>query len=230
MRSGSYSRSSLSTVGNAFVYGTYETPGQSWTGPWPGSPPAPSTRNYDGKPDLATRGHLYLKSIYDPENPTVTHAVQRWDSGGKLVTDLSAGSPSSRRLLTVNSTNASPRSPAVNTAEDLLLPATQLCRVNGGKYVFDLNQDGVCTSADRDFLKDWLYGWEDNQQPPPTGGAPRLAHGRSEPLHAGGGGPADVPRLVLHDHLATSRSRSRPGSSAASSTAARSRHATRTPT
>ncbi len=57
----------------------------------------------------------------------------------------------------------------MNTAEDLLLPATQLCRVNGGKYVFDLNQDGVCTSTDRDFLKDWLYGWEDNQAPNPTG-------------------------------------------------------------
>ena len=40
--------------------------------------------------------------------------------------------------------------------------------MNGGKYVFDLNQDGIRTSADRDFLKDWLYGWEDNQQPPPT--------------------------------------------------------------
>ena len=57
----------------------------------------------------------------------------------------------------------------MNTAEDLLLPATQLCRVNGGKYVFDLNQDGICTSTDRDFLKDWLYGWEDNQTPNPTG-------------------------------------------------------------
>jgi type IV pilus assembly protein PilY1 len=169
VRSGSYSRSSLSTVGNAFVYGTYETPGQNWTGPWPGTPPAPSTRNYDGKPDLSTRGHLYLKSIYDPEAPTVTHSVQRWDSGGKLVTDLSAGSPSGRRLLTVNSTGTIAPLSTVNTAEDLLLPATQLCRVNGGKYVFDLNQDGVCTSTDRDFLKDWLYGWEDNQQPPPVG-------------------------------------------------------------
>ena len=43
-------------------------------------------------------------------------------------------------------------------------------------------------------------------------------------------GPADVPCLVLHDHRATSRPRSRRGSSAASSTGARSRRATRTPT
>ncbi len=168
VRAGSYSRSSLSTVGNAFVYGTYETPGQSWTGPWPSSPPAPSTRNYDAKRDLAIRGHLYLKSIYDPEQPTVTHGVQRWDSGGKMVTDLTAGSPSTRRLLTVDSTGKIAALSTVNSAEDLLLPATQLCRVNGGKYVFDLNQDGVCTSTDRDFLKDWLYGWEDNQNPAPS--------------------------------------------------------------
>ena len=169
VRSGAYSRSSLSTVGNAFVYGTFETPGQNWTGPWPTSPPAPSIRNYDGKPDLSTRGHLYLKSIYDPENPSVTNPVQRWDSGGKLVTDYSSGNPSNRRLLTVNSTGSIAALSTVNSAEDLLLPATQLCRVNGGKYVFDLNQDGVCTSTDRDFLKDWLYGWEDNQAPAPTG-------------------------------------------------------------
>ncbi len=169
VRSGSYSRSSLSTVGNAFVYGTYETPGQGWTGPWPTSPPAPSTRNYDGKPDLSTRGHLYLKSIYDPEAPTLTHSVQRWDSGGQLVTDLTAGSPSSRRLLTVDSTGKIAALSTVNAAEDLLLPATQLCRVNGGRYVFDLNGDGVCTSSDRDFVKDWLYGWEDNQPPGPVG-------------------------------------------------------------
>ncbi len=72
VRSGLYSRSSLSTVGNAFVYGTYETPGQSWTGPWPTAEPAGSIRNYDGKPDLSIRGHLYLKSIYDPEKPDVS--------------------------------------------------------------------------------------------------------------------------------------------------------------
>lgn len=169
VRAGMYSRSSLSTVGNAFVYGTYETPGQGWTGPWPSSPPKPSTRNYDGKPDLSTRGHLFLKSIYDPEKPTVANAVQRWDSGGKLVTDYGSGTPTNRRLLTVDSTGKIAPLSTVNTAEDLLLPATQLCRVNGGKYVFDLNQDGVCTSTDRDFLKDWLYGWEDNQAPAPTG-------------------------------------------------------------
>jgi type IV pilus assembly protein PilY1 len=170
VRAGAYTRSSLSTVGNAYVYGTYETPGQSWTGPWPTSPPAPSSRNYDGKPDLSVRGHLYLKSIYDPEKPDLTNPVQRWDSGGKLVTDYTSQDPAAkRRLLTVNSSGKIASLSSVNSAEDLLLPATQLCRVNGGKYVFDLNQDGVCTSTDRDFLKDWLYGWEDNQQPLPAG-------------------------------------------------------------
>ena len=127
------------------------------------SPPAPSTRNYDGKPDLSTRGHLYLKSIYDPEKP------DRHQPGAALGLGRQAGDrplrglSSNRRLLTVDSTGKIATLSTVNTAEDLLLPATQLCRVNGGKYVYDLNSDGVCTSTDRDFVKDWLYGWEDNQ-------------------------------------------------------------------
>ena len=72
IRAGNYSRAAVSPLGNAVVYGGYEVVGRK-------SAPAPSVRTYDGRKDLSLRGHLYLKTLYEPEDPSKSLVTERWD-------------------------------------------------------------------------------------------------------------------------------------------------------
>ncbi|WIG94434.1 DUF4114 domain-containing protein [Myxococcus sp. SDU36] len=191
VRSGSYSRASPSTVGNAIVWGVNETPGSAWgrTGTWPGNGmPAAGTRAYDGNKDFTVRGRLYFRSLYDPELPSAANAVERWDAGRVMAltfgTNGHGSDPMQRKLYTLNA--AGNRSTVSDLMTDTsstspLFPDT-LCDIEqGGRLLYDLNNDGKCGTPsstvpdkritdhtnDRNFLREWLYGWEDHYAPGP---------------------------------------------------------------
>lgn len=169
LKAGRYSRSAVTPVANAILFGSREVPGQRML-------PAPATRVYDGRRDFSLRGHLSLQSLYDPETPTATNAVVRWDAG-KVMSDRLFGGladPRARSLYTVEN-QALGDYDRVSVASDLgefnhgsrAFPSTLCAELSGGQYVYDLNRDGVCDGKDRLFLKDWLYGYEDGQTPAP---------------------------------------------------------------
>ncbi|NVJ00227.1 DUF4114 domain-containing protein [Myxococcus sp. AM009] len=189
VRAGSYSRASPSTLGNVIVWGVNETPGSTWgrEGTWPGNGmPAPGTRAYDGNKDFTVRGRLYLSSLYDPENPNVTTGDFRWDAGKVMA--LSFGTdedPLTRKLYTMsaggNRSTLSAEMEDTNGASPLFPDA--LCDLEqNGRYLYDLNNDGKCGTPtgsppdkrvtgptnDRNFLREWLYGWEDHYGPGPV--------------------------------------------------------------
>jgi type IV pilus assembly protein PilY1 len=174
LKAGRYSRSAVTPVANAIFFASREVPGQRMT-------PGPSTRLYDNRKDFSLRGHLSMQSLYEPENPTATHPVLRWDAG-KVMSDRLFGGldePRSRNLYTVRNELLGDYQ-RVPVSEDLLegnngsraFPThlfRNLCgELVGGRYVYDLNRDGVCDGKDRLFLKDWLYGYEDGQDPAPN--------------------------------------------------------------
>ncbi|NOJ80561.1 PilC/PilY family type IV pilus protein [Myxococcus xanthus] len=192
VRAGSYSRASPSTLGNVIVWGVNETPGSAWgaNGTWPGNGmPAPGTRAYDGNKDFTIRGRLYFRSLYDPENPSVTNAVQRWDAGRVMAltfgTNGHASDPLQRKLYTMNAAgNRSTISEEMTDTSSAspLFPDWLCDQEQNGRYLYDLNNDGTCGTPsitapekrvtdhtnDRNFLKEWLYGWEDHYAPGPA--------------------------------------------------------------
>ncbi|GMU01967.1 hypothetical protein KH5H1_60870 [Corallococcus caeni] len=188
VRAGTYARASPSTVGNAIIWGTNETPGRGWGTGWtpPGyaGMPAASQRAYDDSKDQSVRGHLSFRSLYDPEDPTRTSVVERWDGGRVMAVALAQGQdPTTRRLFTMDGTGARTdiETVAADSASTSPLFPDSLCdQVVNGRYVFDLNDDGTCGTPthpfkqidddtnDRAFLREWLYGWEDLHPPAPS--------------------------------------------------------------
>lgn len=173
VRSGAYARSSPSTLGNVAVWGVNETPGQNWGVNWnaEGSLPAAGIRAYDGAKDFTIRGRMYLQSLYDPEKPEETAPKQRWEAGRVMALSLAASNPLNRKLYTMNDAGVRKEVKDVAEVGGTLLPASY-CNTYSeidGRYLYDMNHDGVCTVtaaadpapySDRQFLIDWLYGYE----------------------------------------------------------------------
>ena len=176
MKAGDYSRASVSAVANAVVYGTFELPGSKW---FDGSMTQPSTRVVDAQPDVVNRGHLYMKQLYAPENPTTATGTKLWDSGSKLTGDLASKVEDPltwRKLYTLNPSNARAElkdllkdadggeafSP--NTAVECTTAKLSVCNcktVDAARWYCDLNgSGGAPDSKDRALLRNWLYGWE----------------------------------------------------------------------
>ncbi|NOK37623.1 pilus assembly protein, partial [Corallococcus exercitus] len=179
VRSGAYARSSPSTLGNVAIWGVNETPGQAWGTGWSstkGSMPGPGIRAYDGTKDYGIRGRLYLQSLYFPEDPSKTDAKEQWEAGRVMALSLTSGELKDRKLYT---TDASGNRVDVKQAALALFPDS-LCNDYSeidGRFRYDLNHDGRCGTPtidkndfpeknipgpenDRDFLVDWLYGYE----------------------------------------------------------------------
>ncbi|TQF14251.1 DUF4114 domain-containing protein [Myxococcus llanfairpwllgwyngyllgogerychwyrndrobwllllantysiliogogogochensis] len=188
VRAGSYSRSSPSTVGNAIVWGVNETPGKAWGKNWPGDGlPEAAVRAYDGRKDFSVRGRLYFRSLYDPEVPTVTKVVQRWDAGRVMAMSFrGSDNPLNRTLITMasNGDRTTISDQLDDDASTSPLFPDSLCDVYAnGRYVYDLNFDDKCGTPsitlplskritdetnDRNFLREWIYGWEDRHGPGPS--------------------------------------------------------------
>ncbi len=192
VRAGSYSRASPSTVANAIVWGVNETPGSAWgrSGTWPGSGmPAAGVRAYDGNKDFSVRGRLFFRSLYDPEDPNEFNEVERWDAGRVMAltfgTNDHPSDPLNRKLYTMNASgNRSTVSDLMtDTSSTSPLFPDSLCDIEqGGRILYDLNNDGKCGTPsstvpskritgptnDRNFLREWLYGWEDHYAPGPS--------------------------------------------------------------
>lgn len=171
VRTGDYSRSSVIALANTSLYGVYETPGAPWNG-LTSAKPAPTTRTYDNKKDFGLRGHLYDKRLYDPDSatPTATAPALLWDAAERLATSMPgrAGDALNRKLYTLSSSSA--RIELKDELADANTPALPSSAYNTqslGKYAYDLNRSGAgnlpADDADRAFLRDWLYGWEDRQ-------------------------------------------------------------------
>ncbi|QSQ11596.1 DUF4114 domain-containing protein [Myxococcus landrumensis] len=189
VRSGSYSRSSVTTVGNGQLWGVNETPGSGWGQNWPGTGlPAPTIRTYDGAKDFSVRGRLYFASRYDPEEPTVENFVQRWDAGRVMAMTLRNSSPEDRNLYTQGPDgkriSITEDMTGPNAANSLIFPDSLCNAQENGKYFYDINGDTKCGTPtiasppakhipgptnDRNVFREWLFGWEDNQDPPPAG-------------------------------------------------------------
>jgi type IV pilus assembly protein PilY1 len=184
VRSGSYARASPSTLGNAIVWGVNETPGSGWGKGWPASGlPAPGKRAYDARKDYALRGRVYFRSLYDPELPNTTNIVDRWDAGRVMALSLAGDlDPLTRKLYTVDTLGN--RTTVTAEMEDgdstsPLFPDSLCDAFEDDRYLYDLNNDGKCgtpssaspdkrvtgVTNDRNFLREWLYGWEDHYSP-----------------------------------------------------------------
>lgn len=183
IRGGLYTRASPMLLGNAAVWGASELPGSSW-GSAAGKP-APSTKALTNRPDLTPRGHLFLKSLYDPERPDQTNPVERWNAGPVLVQRVGASEPGPRKLYTLDPGSPYNRLEIASALDDTaasspLFPDTLCDEIAGGQPLYDLNGDGICGTPthptktltghlnDRRFLLDWLYGWEDRYDPAPV--------------------------------------------------------------
>ncbi|MBZ4415266.1 pilus assembly protein PilY [Myxococcus sp. RHSTA-1-4] len=189
-KSGQYGRASILPVANTILFGQSETPGRTWytPRPWyenpaPASPNVlyPSYRVYDRRLDVSERGHVYLRRLYEPENPahenTAADNWDTWNGGERLSHHVRTDTPDTRLLLSTNPNNATPaRATVASLAGETLnisplFPTSttapnnetlNLCAPSlAGRY--DLNQDGVCNANDRNTLRNWLYGWEYNQ-------------------------------------------------------------------
>lgn len=189
-KAGQYGRASILPVANTLLFGQSETPGRTWYAPrpWYEQPTPtnpnnlfPSYRVYDRRLDVSERGHVYLRRLYEPEDPTRENTAANnwdtWNAGERLSSRVRTSLPDTRLLLTTNPSNATPvRATVASLAEETLntsplFPtstvaptdeAQNLCAPTlAGRY--DLNQDGVCNAQDRNTLRNWLYGWEDNK-------------------------------------------------------------------
>jgi type IV pilus assembly protein PilY1 len=179
IRGGLYTRASPMPLGNVAVWGASELPSVSW-GNTPGKP-APSARALNNRLDFSPRGHLFLKSLYDPEQPDQTNVTERWNAGPVLA---ASSQPDSRRLYTLEPGGTFNRLEISRALDDEagtspLFPDSLCDETAGGQPLYDLNGDGVCGTPshptktlqgslnDRRFLRDWLYGWEDRYDPVP---------------------------------------------------------------
>ncbi|NNC02601.1 hypothetical protein HJC10_07020 [Corallococcus exiguus] len=168
VRSGSYARSSPSTLGNVAVWGVNETPGQNWGVNWSndGTLPAAGVRAYDNAKDFTIRGRLYMQSLYEP-GVAKTDPKQRWEAGRVMALSLASSDPLNRKLYTMNSSG---ERKDVKDADvgSTLLPAS-LCNTYSeidGRYLYDMNNDRACViDSDRQFFVDWLYGYENKSAP-----------------------------------------------------------------
>ncbi|RKH70662.1 DUF4114 domain-containing protein [Corallococcus interemptor] len=171
VRSGAYARSSPSTIGNVAVWGVNETPGQNWGKNWtttPGALPPAGNRAYDNSKDFTIRGRLFMQSLYDPENTKATATKLRWEAGRVMALSLASSNPLNRKIYTVN--GAGDRREVKDADVGGTLMPTSLCNTYSeidGRYLYDMNNDGICTVvastapySDRQFLIDWLYGYE----------------------------------------------------------------------
>ncbi|MFT3709133.1 MAG: DUF4114 domain-containing protein [Archangium sp.] len=171
VRTGDYSRSSPIPLANTAEFGVYETPGAPWNGSSPGKP-TPSIRTWDARRDFGLRGHLYAKRLYDPDSstPTATSSALLWDAAERLAVSMPsrASTPLDRKIYTLSSTNT-----RIELKDELALsttpalPNTAYNTQSLGKYPYDLNKSSAgnapADDLDRQFLRDWLYGWEDRQ-------------------------------------------------------------------
>jgi type IV pilus assembly protein PilY1 len=171
VRTGDYSRSSPIPLANTAQYGVYETPGATWNGS-SSSKPTPSFRTWDGKRDFSLRGHLYDKRLYDPDSstPTATSSALLWDAAERLAVSMPgrASAPLNRKIFTLSSTGA-----RIELKDELAisttpaLPSSAYNTQSLGRYPYDLNRSSAgnapADDLDRQFLRDWLYGWEDRQ-------------------------------------------------------------------
>ncbi|NOK16069.1 DUF4114 domain-containing protein [Corallococcus carmarthensis] len=191
VRAGAYSRATPTTVGNVLMWGVNETPGQNWGVGWSsaaGSLPSPGIRAYDSAKDYTLRGRLYLQSIYDPENTALTTNEEQWESGRVMALSLAGSDPRTRKIYTMNSAGDRKEvkelaKTSEGAAAGALFPDI-LCNDYSEidrRYPYDMNNDGICGTPtillpvgtdkyipgdknDRDFLVDWLYGYE-NRHP-----------------------------------------------------------------
>ncbi|RKI50845.1 DUF4114 domain-containing protein [Corallococcus sp. AB004] len=212
VRAGAYSRATPTTVGNVLMWGVNETPGQNWGTGWPSevsSLPAPGIRAYDGAKDYTLRGRLYLQSIYDPENPETTTNEQQWEGGRVMAVSMTSGEPRNRKLYSMNASGERKEiKELASTADSTLFPDV-LCNDYSEidrRYPYDLNKDNICGTPtitlpvgtdkhitgdhnDRDFLVDWLYGYENRhaagannaRRPWPMGGVNQSTVGVAVP-------------------------------------------------
>jgi type IV pilus assembly protein PilY1 len=171
IRTGDYSRSAVIPIANTSLFGVYETPGTPWNGSTTAKP-TPSWRTFDGKKDYQLRGHLYDQRLYDPDSstPTVTAPALLWDAAERLATSMSSrvSDPFGRKIYTLSASNT-----RIELKDELLLattpalPSTAYNTQSLGKYPYDLNRSSAgnapADDADRLFLSEWLYGWEDRQ-------------------------------------------------------------------
>lgn len=178
VRSGDYSRSTAIPIANTASFGVYETPGVTWNGV---DKPQPTNRTWDNKRDFSLRGHLYNKRLYDPDSstPTATAPALLWDAAAQLASSMAgrASDPHGRKIFTRDASGQ-----RIELKDELALsttpalPNTAYNTQSLGKYPYDLNRssggNAPADDADRQFLRDWLYGWEDRQ-----GAADGTCHG-----------------------------------------------------
>lgn len=179
IRGGLYTRASPMPVANVSVWGASELASVSWGSSL--AKPAPSARALNNRLDFTPRGHLFLKSLYDPEQPDRTNVNERWNAGLALI----SRSPDSRSLYTLEPGTPFNRAEIAEALSDEagsspLFPDSLCDELAGGQPLYDLNGDGVCGTPthpnkrlasplnDRRFLRDWLYGWEDRYDPGPS--------------------------------------------------------------
>ncbi|WP_141323381.1 pilus assembly protein PilY [Myxococcus sp. AB025B] len=194
-KAGQYGRAASLGVANTVILGVSETPGRTWYTPEPwyeqssGNPLYPSKRVYDQRLDVAERGHVYLRRLYEPDRPnranTEADDWNQWDGGQRLNLLMRTASPNDRQLFTSSPTattasrttvaalagqddNTSPLFPSVPNTND---EARNFCATTLARR-YDLNQDGLCDKQDRNVLRNWLYGWEDNSYSTVPGGQP----------------------------------------------------------
>lgn len=196
-KAGQYGRASVLPVANTIIFGLSETPGRTWYSPdpWYENSPSPSNRLYpsyrvyDRRLDVSERGHVYLRRLYEPENPSSQNSAadnwDQWNAGDRLNHFIRATLPTERKLFTTQpgatplrvtleslsaeSNNASPLFPTALTAPASNDETKNFCIGSlAGRY--DLNQDGLCNQNDRNTLRNWVYGWENNKFTTAPGG------------------------------------------------------------
>lgn len=171
VRTGDYNQSPPIPIANVSMFGVYETPGAPWNGS-SAAKPSPSWRTWDNKQDFSLRGHLYNRRLYDPDSstPNATSPALLWNAAERLAVSMPgrSGSPLGRRIYTLasNGTRIELKDELALTTTPAL-PNTLLNTQSLGRYPYDLNRSSAGNSpgdaSDRDFLRDWLYGWEDRQ-------------------------------------------------------------------
>ncbi|RJS17330.1 pilus assembly protein PilY [Corallococcus sp. H22C18031201] len=178
-KAGEYGRASITPLANAVVYGVYETPGRTW---FSATGVNPSARVFDdGGVDLADRGHVHLKLMYDPDDPNTGYSPfqPQWDSGERLsnwTRTTSASNLDARKLVSWDQNAPQRWRATADYLQDSTSPAFpgSLCGIeSAGVYQYDLNRKNGCDDDDRATLRNWLYGWEYRDSTTGTSGTRR---------------------------------------------------------